>query len=370
MQAVILVGGEGTRLRPLTCERPKPMVPIANAPFLEHMLSWMRGYGVDAAVLALCYLPGRIRDHFGDGAALGIRLGYAVEETPLGTAGAVKNSLPHPEETFLVFNGDVLTDWDLGAMIEFHRARGAQATIALTPVDNPTLYGVVEADGEGRVHRFVEKPSWDAVTSNFINAGIYILEPEVLDLVPANRFYMFEHGLFPEMLRLGRPVYGYPSAAYWIDIGTPEKYLDVHRDLLKGKITVPIPGSQVAPHIWQGEGCEIDAAARISGPVVLGQGCRVAAGARLLGPVVLGDGCVVGPDSVVEDAVLWEGTTVGHGATLRGCIVGDHAEIGDGVMALQGVVIGDHAVVGPQNRLEKGLRLWSRRHLEAGAISF
>lgn len=234
MKAVLLVGGEGTRLRPLTCNTVKAMVPVANKPFLEHIIAYLSSHGVDEIVVTLCYLPDRIRDYFGDGRRFGVKMDYVREESPLGTAGAVKNAAAHLDSTFVVLNGDIFTGLDLSNMIVAHRYRGAEATIALTPVDNPTAYGVVEMEQTGRVRRFVEKPPPDQVTSNLINAGTYVLEPCVLEEIPAGMPCMFEHHVFPGLLQRRAAFYGYVSSTYWLDIGTPEKYRKLNCDLVAG----------------------------------------------------------------------------------------------------------------------------------------
>jgi mannose-1-phosphate guanylyltransferase len=220
MKAVVLAGGEGTRLRPLTCNQPKPMVPLLNRPFLERLLLRLKEHGVGEVALALSYLPEVVKARFGDGDGLGVRLFYPQEERPLGTAGAVKNWESHLDGTFFVFNGDIFTDLDLGEVLRFHREKQAKATIVLTPVEDPTAYGVVEMDPSGRVKRFVEKPPADQVNSRWVNAGTYVLESEVLQYIPAGQHSMFERGLFPLLVDMGIPVYGYPSRAYWLDLST------------------------------------------------------------------------------------------------------------------------------------------------------
>ncbi|MBM4432912.1 MAG: NDP-sugar synthase, partial [Chloroflexi bacterium] len=251
MKVIMLVGGEGTRLRPLTCNITKAMVPILNRPFLEHAIRYFKKHGIEEIILAMGYLPQAIQNYFGDGARLDVRLTYLVEEKPLGTAGAVKNAESLLDEAFIVFNGDVLTEIDLTAMIKRHKKTKPEASIALTPVDNPTIYGVVETDKHGWVKRFVEKPTWDKVTSNMINAGIYILEPEVLKYIPAATHCMFENYLFPLLLERNEPIFAYPSEAYWIDIGTPEKYLKANHDLLTmryGKKVQTEGKAEIHPH--------------------------------------------------------------------------------------------------------------------------
>ena len=349
MKAVILVGGEGTRLRPLTCNIPKAMVPILNRPFLEHMAGYLKEHGVEDVILAMGSLPGPIQSYFGDGTKFGIRMTYLVEESPLGTAGAVKNAEAFLDESFFVFNGDVLTEIDLTAMMRRHQEIGTKVSIALTPVDNPTIYGVVETDAEGTVRRFIEKPSRDEVTGNMINAGIYILEPEVLGHVPVATPFMFEHHLFPRLLEMGEVILSYPSDAYWIDTGTPEKYLKAHHDLLlrwgdRG--------------IRLGRGSKIHSTARIEGPVLVGEECIIDEDAQVKGPAVLGPRCEVAKGAVVEGSVLWHDSKVGEGVILRNCIAGSHSCVQSGSPVLDGCVLGDNVTVDRGNRLAKGARVW------------
>ncbi|MBI2304640.1 MAG: NDP-sugar synthase [Chloroflexi bacterium] len=359
MKAVILVGGEGTRLRPMTIHTPKAMVPVVNRPFLEHMIEHLKAHQIRDIILALGYLPRPIQAHFNDGLAFGVKLTYIVEDTPLGTAGAVQNVASHLDgETFLVLNGDVFSDLDLTAMLAFHREKKAMVTIALTPVDDPTRYGVVETGSEGRVLRFVEKPPREEVTTNLINAGAYFLEPQILSHIPKGVFYMFEQGLFPLLLSLGAPVYGYPSQGYWIDIGTPEKYLALNRDILQGRTFCPALGRSPLNGLWLAEGCEISPLARVSGPVVLGEGCVLGAEAYVRGPAVLGPGCRLGQQVMVEEAVLWREVTVKDGAIIRGSIVGRGSIIEKGSLVEAGSVLGDGVTVERGSRVESGTRLW------------
>jgi len=320
-QAVILVGGEGTRLRPLSYHMPKSMMPVLNRPFLEHTLAYLKNYGVSDVILTLSYLPEVIQGYLGDGSNLGIRLSYAVEDSPLGTAGAVKNTEPQLADTFAVLNGDIFTDLNLADLVTFHRHKGAQATIALTYVDNPSAFGVVETESDGRVRRFIEKPSPDQITSHWINAGIYILEPEVLSHVPQNSHYMFERGLFPRLLELDEPVYGYPFRGYWLDMGTPDKYLRLNCDLLRAEAI-----RYLTPKINRDDiSCAADAvihpSAKISGPTIISSQCRIDQGARIKGPVVMGEGCHIGQGASLESAVLWPRVSVEAGASLEQCVI-------------------------------------------------
>jgi len=353
-----LVGGEGTRLRPLTFNTPKSMVPIANRPFLEYMTEYLKGHGIDDIILTLCYLPERTQHYFGDGSNFGIKLTYAVEDPPLGTAGAVKNVAEHLDETFFVFNGDIFTDIDLTAMMEFHRQRGSKATIALTPVKDPTIYGVVETNAEGRVQCFIEKPRRDAVTTNMINAGAYILAPEVLSHIPKGLSFTFEQGLFPLLLERGDPVYGYQSDAYWIDIGTPEKYLKLHHDLLTGRIIRSFPGERAGERIWVEEGSDIQHQAELEGPVVIGRNCVIGSRARVKGPCAIGQDCRVGEDSLIEGSVVWQNTHLGQGVSLKNCLIGENVVIGERTQVMEGCVLGNNVIVGSDQRIVQGTKVW------------
>ena len=355
MKAIILIGGEGTRLRPLTCHIPKAIVPILNRPFLEHLLSYLEKHGIRDVILALGYLPDTIQSCLGDGSQLGVKITYLVEKSPLGTAGAVKNAESLLDEPFIVVNGDIITEIDLTDMVKRHREIKPEASIALTPVDNPTLYGVVEADAEGKVKRFVEKPGWDEVTSNMINAGIYILEPEVLAHIPTSAYSMFEHHLFPLLLDMGKPILSYSSNAYWIDIGTPEKYLQVNHDLLL---------KRDGPEIQTEGKSQIHHHARIEGPVLIGEGCVIAADARVKGPTVLGPRCKIGEGAVLEGAVLWQDTKVGQRAILRNCVVCSHGYIQDDSQILDNCMIGDSVIVNAGNKLTQDTRVWPDGYAE------
>ena len=358
MKAVILVGGEGTRLRPLTCNIPKAMVPVLNRPFLEHMIDHLKGHGIDDIILALSYLPHQIQSYFGDGDSFGIRLTYVVESSPLGTAGAVKNVEQHLNETFLVFNGDIFTDIDLGAMIRLHRQRGAKVTIALTPVEDPTRYGVVEANAEGRVQRFIEKPSREEAPCNTVNAGAYILEPDALSHIPPGLSFSFERELFPYLLDIGDPVYGYPSDAYWIDIGTLEEYQTLHQDLLQGKVSREFPGERAGEGIWVEEGCDIHPQAQLKGPTIIGRNCVIGPRAQLKGPSVIGRGCYIGGDSLIQGTIVWSNTRLGHRVALRDCVVGESVSIGDRSHVAAGCILSNNVVIGCDESLTPGTKVW------------
>ena len=370
MKAIILVGGEGLRLRPLTCNLPKPMVPIVNRPFLEHMVEHLKTHHIDQIILAICYLPDRIQSHFGDGSSFGVKLSYAVEQTPLGTGGAVKNSERFLNDTFPVFNGDIFSDLDLTEMIRFHRAHKAKATIALTPVDDPTAYGVVELDSQNRVKGFIEKPSRDKVTSNLINAGIYVLEPELLELIPSGVHSMVERGLFPDLVKRGIPFYGFRSNAYWLDIGKPDDYLKLHQDLLTGKAVSHFPGKAIADGVWLEEGCKIHTSVKLVGPIVMGRGCIIEQNANISGPTVLGSGCIARQGCTLDEAILWQNVKLGNNVTVKNSVVGNNSAIGDNTWVTDGSIISDDVIIGKGNKLEHGIKVWANKTIEDNAISF
>ncbi len=370
MKAVVLVGGLGTRLRPLTCNTPKPMIPLVNQPFIEHMIENMRDQGITEVILAVQYLAERFRESLGDGSRLGVKVHIVEEPEPRGTAGAVKNVEHMLDGTTFVFNGDVMTDLDLRAMLAFHRERESLLTIALTPVDDPTSFGLVETDDAGRIRRFLEKPRPEDVTTNMINAGTYIIEPQVFRYVPPAQFYMFERGLFPVMLQTSDPMFGFPSQSYWTDVGKPQTYLEVHHDILIGKVRYKFRGEQIADRVWAEGPTEIHPTAQIVGPVVLGSSVKIGAGAKIIGPTVIGSGCVIGASAMLEGVVLWEHNTIGEGALLRSCVLGRDNQIGGKAHVADGTIIGDNCSIGADNRLERGIRIWPGTELKDQAISF
>ncbi|HMP42817.1 MAG TPA: NDP-sugar synthase [Roseiflexaceae bacterium] len=370
MKAVILVGGLGTRLRPLTCNTPKPMIPLVNQPFIEHMLGNLRDQGITEAILAVQYLADRFREALGDGSRLNMKVHVVEEPEPRGTAGAVKNVEHLLDGSTFVFNGDVMTDLDLQAMLAYHREHQSKLTIALTPVEDPTAFGLVETDEHGRIRRFVEKPRIDEVTTNMINAGTYIIEPELFRYVPPNQYYMFERGLFPVVLQTGDAMFGYPSRAYWTDIGKPATYHDVHHDILVGKVRYNFRGNQIADRVWVEGEADIHPTAQIVGPVVMGPDVQIGPGARIIGPVVIGAGCRIGANVTIEDAVLWDANVIDEDAALRACVIGRNNRIGSKAHILDGTIISDDCTIGSENRLERGIRVWPETQLNDQAISF
>ena len=350
MKAVILVGGEGTRLRPLTLTVPKPVVPVVDRPFLRHQLDLLATVGVTEIVFSVAYQPERIQAVFGDGSARGRRIHYAVEETPLGTGGAVKNAEAFLDDTTIVFNGDVLTDVDLPAVVRGHRESGARATLVLTPVPNPAAYGLVETDSGGRVRSFIEKPTDPAqITCDTINAGIYVLDTSTLSLMPAGENHSIERAFFPALLRRGDLVRGWIHRGYWIDIGTPEKYLQVHRDVLRGRFPVDLDGGP-RDGGWVHAQAVIEEGAELEGPFYVGPGCRVAAAAHVGPDAVLTRAVRVGAGARVRDSVAWEGSELGPESSIEGALLASHVRIGAHARLEPGAVLGEGTSVSDYSR--------------------
>jgi NDP-sugar pyrophosphorylase family protein len=349
VKAVILAGGEGTRLRPLTLALPKPVVPVVDRPFLNHQLDLLSRVGVQEVVFSVGYQPDRVRAVFGDGASAGKRIRYAVEETPLGTGGAVKNAEPWLDDTTLVFNGDVLTDVDLPAVIEQHRRTRSAATLVLAPVPNPSVYGLVEFDADDRVRRFIEKPDPSQITTDTINAGIYVLDTSTLGLMPPGVNHSIERAFFPALLARGDRVGAYVHRGYWIDIGTPEKYLQVHRDVLAGRFPVALDGRARAGG-WVHDEARVDAGAELEAPFYIGPRCRVAAGAHVGAGAVLTAGVSLAAGARVTDSVIWEGTQIGRDARVEGALLGRDVHIGERATVAPGAVLGERTDISEFSR--------------------
>jgi mannose-1-phosphate guanylyltransferase len=338
MKGLILAGGKGTRLRPLTLNTPKPVVPVANSPFLLFQIDLMRSAGIDEIILSLSYQPRKIEDLLKDGSDYGVWIRYAVEGTPLGTGGAFKNAEEQIDSTAVVFNGDVLTDIDLAAVVAHHRKKGAVATIVLTPVENPSAYGLVETNPDGWIQRFIEKPGPDEITCNTINAGIYVLEPSVLKYMPKGEPYSFERGLFPTLLEHKEPVLSFISANYWIDIGTPQKYLEVHHDILSNKFASPRVAKSALDRATLPGGTVVDEKSLIDQDVTIREGVRIENS-------VIGKNCKIDVGVHIVDSVLWSGTTIDADARIVGSLVGKGCYIGRSANLRSGVVLGDKSVV-------------------------
>jgi NDP-sugar pyrophosphorylase family protein len=344
MQAVILAGGKGTRLRPLTIHTPKPIVPVVNRPFLLYQIDLLRQPAIKNVVLCLSYQPRKIEELLSDGSNLGMRINYLVEASPLGTAGAFKNAEAQIEGTTVVFNGDILTDVDLSKVIDQHHSTGAAATIVVTPLENPAGYGVVESAEDGRVTRFVEKPQREEVHSNLINAGIYVLEPSVLKHIPQGRSFSFEYDFFPTLLNAGESFYAYRHDGYWLDIGTPEGYLQGNLDVLNGRLRSYTPERPIA-------GEKFDLAARIDERSYIDSSCVVKAQAQIVNSII-GPNCFIEEKARIENSVIWSATRISAESFVRYCVIGKSGHIGRSAVLI-GAVLGDKSVVTDYSQLEK-----------------
>ncbi len=369
MQAVIMAGGFGTRLRPLTHNIPKPMIPMANKPMMEHIVDLLREHGITDLVTLLHFQPELIEGHFGDGSDFGVRMTYVGATEDYGTAGAVKNAQAHLTGPFLVISGDVLTDFDLGAAAAFHHQQGADLTILLTRVENPLQYGVVITEPDGRISRFLEKPTWSEVFSDTVNTGIYLLEPSVLDLIPTQTEFDFSKDLFPLMMREGRKLVGYVAVGYWRDVGDLLEYRLAHQDILAGTVRVKIPGSRVEgldKEIYLGSETRVDFTAGLRGAVLIGNNTRVEANARITNSVI-GDNCIVEDGAVISDSILWNNVYIGRGAILKENVVGRGSEVKARARLFEGALISDGCRIGEGSVVMADVKVWPQKVVEDGA---
>ncbi|MCW2776838.1 MAG: mannose-phosphate guanyltransferase [Frankiales bacterium] len=369
MRAVVMAGGEGTRLRPMTANQPKPLLPVVNRPIMEHVLRLLKRHGFDETVVTVQFLASLVRTYFGDGDELGMHLSYATEETPLGTAGSVKNAESAlRDDSFVVISGDALTDIDLTALVAAHRERQALVTVCLTRVVDPLEFGIVITDEEQRIERFLEKPTWGQVFSDTVNTGIYVMEPEVFRSVAAGRSVDWSADVFPELLRQGAPVYGYVADGYWEDVGTHESYLKAQADVLNRHVDVEVEGFEVSPGVWVGEGAEVDPDALVQGPVCIGPYAKVEAGAMLGENTVIGANVVVKGGAVLQRAVVHDNVFVGSRVSLRGCVIGKNTDVMRAARVEEGAVVGDECVVEEEAYLSSGVKVYPFKTIEAGAI--
>jgi mannose-1-phosphate guanylyltransferase/phosphomannomutase len=364
-----MAGGEGTRLRPMTANQPKPLLPVINRPIMEHVLRLLKRHGLSQTVVTVQFLAALIRNYFGDGEELGMSLHYATEEVPLGTAGSVKNAQEAlRDEPFLVISGDALTDIDLSDMVRFHRKNGAMVTIGLKRVPNPLEFGIVITDEEGRIQRFLEKPTWGQVFSDTVNTGIYVMEPEVLNCFASGEPMDWSRDVFPKLLEGGRPLYGYIADGYWEDVGTHESYLKAQADMLSGRVDVDIPGFEMSAGVWIGDGAEVDPEAVLKGPVYIGDYAKVEAGAELREFTVLGSNVVIKEGAFLHRAVVHDNVFVGPSVHLRGCVIGKNTDLMAGVRVEEGAVIGDECVVEAEAYISSDVKVYPFKTVEAGAV--
>ena len=367
MQAVVMAGGEGTRLRPLTTRQPKPMVRIVNRPMLEHAINLLRQHRFGDIVLTLHYMPEIIKEYFQDGAEYNVKLDYLIEDKPLGTAGGVKNAEQFIDDTFLVISGDVLTDINLSEVLHFHKQNAALATIVLTRVPNPVEYGIVITDKSGRVRQFLEKPGWGEVFSDTVNAGIYILEPEALKQIKPSTEVDFSKNLFPKLLEQGDPLYGYTTDGYWCDIGNPGQYLQANQDALKGRLKLKIPGRETNG-VWVDKNTDIEDYVEIQPPALIGAKARIRAKAQVSEFSIIGDGVTVDEKATIKRSIIGFNSFVGPRVDLAGCIIGEKCQLRDEATVLEGAVVGDECMVGRGATIKQGIRIWPGKMIEASAI--
>jgi mannose-1-phosphate guanylyltransferase / phosphomannomutase len=370
MKAVVMAGGEGTRLRPLTSNQPKPMVPIVGKPCMEHIIELLRSHGLTDVIVTVAFLPQAIRSYFGSGESLGVEISYSVEESPLGTAGSVRLATGRLDDTFLVISGDALCDVDLTRLVEVHREREASVTIGLKSVENPLDFGIVVTDDEGRVERFLEKPSWGQVFSDTINTGIYVLEPEVLRHVPDDRPFDFAKELFPLLLEMGRPIYGCVLDGYWQDIGNLDQYRQANFDALDEKVRLGIPGIRIRGNIWLGDGVDLHELGALEGPVYIGNYCRIAPDASIGPYAVLSASVTARERSRVARSIIDTSTYIGRSAVIEGAIVGRSCDLRAHVRLHQGVAIGDEVTIGNESVIMPDVRIYPFKEVEAGSQLF
>jgi mannose-1-phosphate guanylyltransferase len=374
LQALILAGGEGTRLRPLTSSVPKPVVPLAGRPFISYMIEWLRRHGVDEAILSCGFMADGVRAVLGDGTALGLRLQYVEEPSPLGTGGALKLAEDLLEDRFLMLNGDQLTDIDLTAQLRQHEQTGARATIALIAVEDPSAYGLVRRRDDLSVSGFLEKPNADEIDTNLVNAGVYVLERSVLsDMAPAGTRISIERDVFPRLVDDG--LFGYEASGYWMDIGTPQRYLQATYDILDGEIMTEIGRAVAAAGgvFWDGAdgaGAGEAAVGTVHAPAVIGPGCTIAAGATVAGRTVLGAGVTLGPGAHVDSSVLLDGARIGAHSRISRSIVGAGAQVGDHCQIDGEAMLGAGVKLGSHNALTAGIRIFPGVELPDSAVAF
>src|SRR3989338_1388403 len=367
MKAVIMAGGVGTRLRPPTCNIPKPVVPMMNRPMMEHIIGLLKKHGITDIVATLFYQPDIISGHFGDGSKFGVRMQYRRSEADYGTAGSVGNARDFLDERFIIISGDVLTDFDLTAAVRFHEQKRAMATILLTRVANPLQFGVVIARDYGKITRFLEKPAWGDVFSDTINTGIYILEPEVMDLVPHREEFDFSKNVFPLLLEQDRGLYGYIAEGYWRDIGNLNEYQEAQMDVLRGLVRLPLDGTRVGDsYVGEHTVFETDMS-NVAGVNLVGRNTRVHSNVRISNSVI-GNDCEMLPGAVISNSIVWNGTQVGVNAELSSDVVVFKCIIGEEATVQENVFIGDQCIVGRKSKLLSNIKLWPEKTVEEGSI--
>ncbi len=368
MKAIIMAGGSGTRLRPLTCGRPKPIVPVMNKPVMEYIVELLKKHGITDIGVTLQYLPEMIKNTFGDGRNWGVHLEYFVEDIPLGTAGSVKNAEDFLDDTFIVISGDALTDIDLDKAIDFHRQREAVATLILKEVDTPLEYGVVVTDDTGKIRRFLEKPSWSEVFSNTVNTGIYVLEPEVLSYFHKGESFDFSKDLFPLLMENDKPLYGFVTEDYWCDIGDIQSYIQSHRDILDNKVRVELKETESSKGVFLGSGVDIHPEAEVEGPVLIGENCKVGKGVKIEPYSIIGEDVLIHSHSTVKRSIIWGNSVVGAKSHLSGSVLCFRTNIKANVSVYEQAVIGDDTQIKDRAVIKPNVKIWPHKVIDSAAV--
>ena len=371
MKAIILAGGFGTRIKPLTVNTPKPMLPLVNRPILVHVIDLLKKHGIDEVLMLLYYYPDIIKNYFGDGSEFDLRVEYFTPDRDYGTAGAVRFAKDFVgSDRTLIISGDLLTDFDLSSLIKDHINKKAEATIGLTRVNNPLQFGIVITDNDGRILKFLEKPTWGEVFSDTINTGIYVFEPQVFDYIPENKEYDFSKDLFPWMLEKGKPLYGSILTGYWRDIGDTDSYRFAHYDVFEGKVQISVPGQKlnlIGRDVRIGEEVSLSTTVKFKGTVVLGNNTRVKDNVSISNSSI-GNNCIIGENVVIENSIIWDNVFIDDGAVIRGAVIGNSVRISKNVRVLEGAVIADETTVGKDAVIKEGVKIWPRKIVEEGAV--
>ncbi|KNZ70492.1 nucleotidyltransferase [Thermincola ferriacetica] len=369
MKAVIMAGGQGSRLRPLTCNKPKPMVPVLNKPVMEYAIELLRKHGITEIAVTLQYLPDKIKEYFGDGLRYGVQLHYFEETIPLGTAGSVRNAAEFLDETFLVISGDGITDYDLTKAVAYHKEKKGIVTLVLAKVANPLEYGVVMCDDSGKIIRFLEKPSWGEVFSDTVNTGIYVIEPEIFNYFDKDIFFDFSKDLFPLLMEKGRELYGYIATGYWSDIGSLEQYRQTHFDLLDGLVNVPLKVRMVEDGLWIGENTEIHPGVKFTGrPVYIGDNCYIDQDVELGEYTIIGNNNTIRNKASIKRSILWDYNYIDQNVELRGAVVCHHNRVQSNTSVFEGAVIGDDCFLGNRVMIKPQVKLWPEKIVEDNSV--
>ena len=371
MKAVIMAGGFGTRIQPLTNSRPKPMLPVVNRPMMEHTMMTLRDLGIEEFIILLYFKPEIIREYFGDGSDFGIKITYVLPDDDYGTAGAVKFAQEHiGDDNFIIISGDLVTDFNFQKIFDYHKSKNSKLTITLTSVDNPLEFGVVIANEDGKIEKFLEKPSWGEVFSDTINTGIYIIEPEILNYIPERENFDFAKDLFPLLMSRGIDLMAGYAEGYWRDVGNPESYREVHDDILSNRVNFKIRGKkQIFPDgvLYSDEVYNLDSSIEIIGTVVLGKNVTLKKGIKL-NNVVIGDRVTIGKDSNIRNSVIWEDVSIGKGAKLDGCVICNNNRIGKNFIAKAGIILAEGCEIGDLVHIEKDVTIWADKKIEDASI--